>query len=96
MKMFDRNVRTLKDMQHVSDLRKYLLSLGALDEQGCKFLGTDGALKITKGSMTDLKVECTANLYKVIGSVLIGDASVVTEKEDTIKLWHMRLEHMSE
>ena len=36
------------------------------------------------------------NLYKVIGSVVIGDAFVATEKVDTTRLWHMRLGHMSE
>jgi len=35
------------------------------------------------------------NFYKVIGSVVIGNDSVATEK-DTIRLWHMRLGHMSE
>ena len=71
-----------------------LLSLGALKAQGCKF--TYGALKVTKGSMTVLKAECMVNLYKVIGSVVIGNASVATEKEDTTRLWLMRLRHMSE
>ena len=43
-----------------------------------------------------LKAERTTNLYKVIESVMIGDASVATEKEDTTRLWQMRLGHMSE
>ena len=45
--------------------------------------------------MTVLKTERTMNFYKVIGSVVIGNDSVATEK-DTIRLWHMRLGHMSE
>ena len=45
--------------------------------------------------MTILKGERTANLYKMTGSIIIGDASTATQKEDTIRLWHMRLEHMS-
>ena len=35
------------------------------------------------------KVERTANLYKITGSIIVGDGSVATEKEDTTKLWHM-------
>jgi len=50
-----------------------------LKAQRCKFLGTDGALKVTKGSMTVLKVERTTNLYKMIESVVIGDAFVATK-----------------
>ena len=38
----------------------------------------------------------TANLYKLTGSIIIGDASAAIEKEDTTRLWHMRLGHMSE
>jgi len=64
MKMFDRQVRTLKNVRHVPDLRKNLLSLGAMEAQGCKFSSTDGALKVIKGSMMILKAEHTANLYK--------------------------------
>jgi len=46
--------------------------------------------------MMILKGEWTANLYKMKESIIIGDASAATEKEDTSKLWHMRLGHMSE
>jgi len=83
-------------MRHVPDLRKNLLSLGSLKAQGCKFSDMDGTLKVTKGSMMVIKAELIVNLYKIIESVVIGDASVVTEKEDTIRLWHMRLGHISE
>ena len=92
MKMFDGQVRTLKDVRHVLDMRKNLLSLGALKVERCKFSVTDGALKVIKGSMTVLKAEHTTNLYKVIESVVIGDAFVTTE--DTTRLWHMPLGHM--
>ena len=37
IKMFNGRVRTLKNVRHVPDLRKNLLSLGALKTQGYKF-----------------------------------------------------------
>ena len=43
-----------------------------------------------------LKGERTTNLYKVIGSMMIGDSFVATEKKDTSRLWHMRLGYMRE
>ena len=64
---------------------KKLFLIGSLEAQRCNFSDMDGALKVTKGSMTVLKVERTMNLYKVIGSMVIGDTSVATEKEDTIR-----------
>jgi len=42
-----------------------------------------------------LKGEWISNLFKLTGNIIVGDASAATEKEDTIRLWHMRLGHMS-
>ena len=89
--MFDRQVQTLTNVRHVPDLKKNLLSLG-----GYKFSSADEGIKVTRGSMMTLKGERTANLYKLTGSIIIGDASVATEKKDTTRLWHMRLGHISE
>jgi len=95
MSMFGQ-VRTLMNARHVPDLKKNLLSLGALKARGYKFSGTDRAIKVIKGSMTILKGERITNLYKLTGSIIIGDASAAIEKKDTTRLWHMRLRHMSE
>jgi len=78
MRMFDEHVRTLTNVQHVSDLKKNLISLGALEARGYKFSGTDGGIKVTRGSMMILKEEQAANLYKLTGSIIIGDASAAT------------------
>ena len=59
-------------MRHVLDLRKKLLSLGALEAQGCKFLGADDEIKVTKSFMTIFKGERMSNLYKMTESVNIG------------------------
>jgi len=42
MRMFDGHIRTLTDVHHIPDLKKNLLSLGALKARGYKFLGADG------------------------------------------------------
>ena len=46
--------------------------------------------------MMILKGDRTTNLYKMTESIIVGDVSATTEKENTIRLWHMRLGHMSE
>ena len=92
--MFDGLVRILKNVRHIPDLRKSLLSLDALKAQEYKFSGTDGTLKVTKGSIIVLKAERTMNLYKVIRSTVIGDTSGATGKKNITRLWHMHLEHM--
>ena len=45
--------------------------------------------------MTILKREQTANLYNMTGSIIIGNA-LISREEDTTRLCHMRLVHMSE
>jgi len=57
-----------------------------LEARRYKLSGADGAIKVTKGSMMILKSEQITNLYKLTGTIIIGDASVATEKEDTIRL----------
>jgi len=96
IRMFDGRVRTLTNVRYVPYLKKNLLSLRALEAREYKFFGADGGIKVTKGSMMILKGEQTVNLYNLIGSIIVGDASVATEKEETTRNWHMRLGHMSE
>ena len=45
--------------------------------------------------MMILKREQIVNLYKMKRSIIVGDASSATTKEDTIRLWHTRLGHIS-
>ena len=87
MRMLDGQVRTLTTVRHVPDLRKNFLSFGALEARGYKFSGANGGIKVTKDSMTILKGERIANLYKMTGIINVGgDASAATEKEDIIRL----------
>lgn len=44
-------------MKHVSNLRKNLISLGALDSKDCKGTVVAGVLKIVKGAMFVMKGE---------------------------------------
>ena len=97
MMMHDGQERTLSNVRHVPGLKKNLPSLGALEAQGCRFVGEGGGVTVTKGSITVLKGDRVRNLYSMVGSIIVGDVSAAAaEKEDTTRLWHMRLGHMSE
>jgi len=86
MRMLDGHVRALTNVCHVPEITENLLSFGALEAQGRKFSGTDGGIKVNKSSVTILKRERTTTLYKMLGSITIGDASTTTEKENTTRL----------
>ena len=55
MTMYDGQERTLSNVRHVPDLKKNLLSLGALEAQGCRFIGEGGGVTVIKGAITILK-----------------------------------------
>ena len=58
IKMFDAVVRTLCDVRHVPDLRKNLISLGALhalDSNGFCYKSENGEMKVSKGIMIVMK-----------------------------------------
>ena len=69
IKMFDRVVRTLGDVRHVSDLKRNLISLSTLDAKGYKYTSERGVLKISKGAIVVMKGhQKTAMLYVIQGS----------------------------
>jgi hypothetical protein len=45
----------LKEIRHVPDLRKYLISIGQLESEGCISIFTEKAWKFTKGSLVIAK-----------------------------------------
>ncbi|KAG8500580.1 hypothetical protein CXB51_002706 [Gossypium anomalum] len=100
VKMFDGVVRTLSDVRHVPELKRNLISLSTLDSKGYRYTTKSGVLKISKGSFVVMKgKKKTAKLYILQGSTVIGNAAVASSSllgDDIIKLWHMRLGHMSE
>ncbi|KAG9444833.1 hypothetical protein H6P81_016173 [Aristolochia fimbriata] len=99
IKMFYGIVRTLADARYVPELKKNLISLGALDSNGCSFNTTGGIMKVKKGSMVVMKGEKkVGNLYHLIGNTIIGGAAVTScdDEDDATVLWHKRLGHMSE
>jgi len=67
------------NVRHVPNLKKNILSLVILKAPGYKFYGVDGGIKVTNESMTIVKEENTANLYKLTGSIIVSDASGTTK-----------------
>ena len=55
IKMFDGMVRELKEVRYVPQLKRNLISVGALKTLGLKVSIRDGVLKMIKSSMVILK-----------------------------------------
>jgi len=54
-------------------------------------------MKMVKGAMIVMKGEKNSkNIYKLLGSTIVGGAAPVESEIDNTVLWHMCLGHMSE
>jgi hypothetical protein len=84
----------LKEVRHVPDLRKNIISTGQLESEGCISIFTDKAWKVTKGSLVIEKGEKVGTLYLCTGNT-DSSISLASTGVDTT-LWHHRLGHMSE
>ena len=64
LKMYAGAIRTIQGVRHLKGLKKNLLSLGQLDDLGCKTHIEDGIMKVIKGAHVIMKAEKIAvNLY---------------------------------
>ncbi|KAL0419201.1 UNVERIFIED_CONTAM: Retrovirus-related Pol polyprotein from transposon TNT 1-94 [Sesamum radiatum] len=54
-------------------------------------------IRIVKGALTVMKGKITAgNIYKLLGSTVVSGVHSIDSCDDNTKLWHMRLDHLSE
>ncbi|GJW01215.1 retrovirus-related pol polyprotein from transposon TNT 1-94 [Tanacetum coccineum] len=100
VKMHDGTVRTIRDVRHVEGLKKNLLSLGQLDDLGCKVEIQNKIMKIIKGALVLMRGEkVAANLYQLKGEIMKeAEASVASHSPShrVAVTWHQKLGHMSE
>ena len=97
IRMHDGVVRTLCDVRHVPELKKNLISLGALHANGFGYRTHEDCIKVNKGVLIVMKGKMTAgNIYRLVGDTVIGGAAIADSDHDSTALWHMRLGHLSE
>jgi len=84
-------------VRYVPQVKKNLISVGALKTLGHAVSVRDDVLKITRGSMVVMKGVRHNNLYYWMGSTITGRvATSISSDGDCIQVWHMRLGHIGE
>jgi hypothetical protein len=68
IKQHNGNQWLLKEVRHVPDLRKNLISTGQLESEGCISIFTDKTWKVIKGSLVIAKGEKVCTLYLCTGN----------------------------
>ena len=87
IRMFDGVIRTITDVRYVPDLRRSLISVGALSRLGLKIVVEGEKMKISKGSMIVMRGVRAGNLYLLKGTTVIGEsASVTSVDSDSFRL----------
>ena len=84
----------MKEVRHVPDLKKNLISTGQLGGEGCVTTFTDKTWKVTKGSLVIAKGVKVGTLY--LCNAISNSVNALTSIGEDMKLWHHRLRHMSD
>lgn len=84
----------LKEVRHVPDLKKNLISTGQFGGEGCVTNFTDKTRNVTKGAQVLSKGEKVRTLYLCNG--VSNFVNALTSIGADMTLWHHRLGHMSE
>eukprot|EP00253_Pinus_taeda_P004912 PITA_04912 len=91
LQMVDGTTKILTDVRHVPELRKNLISLGALDTYGYKIVIQGGVMKIYKGILLVMKAKKVGNLFQLEGRIGSDHVSTVSKHDSSsIRLWHQR------
>ncbi|GFZ01036.1 hypothetical protein Acr_14g0006710 [Actinidia rufa] len=83
----------LKDVRHVPNLKRNLISVGQLATSGCKTIFTDDSWKVMKGDMVMAHRKKQGTLYVMSRTNTV--LATASSKPDATT-WHLRLGHMSE
>nr|KYP40338.1 Retrovirus-related Pol polyprotein from transposon TNT 1-94 [Cajanus cajan] len=86
------SVWELKNVRHIPDLTKNLISVGQLASDGYTTIFQGEQWKISKGAMTIARGKKSGTLYKTTEACHL----ITVAANDNPNLWHQRLGHMSE
>ena len=74
-------MRELIDVRYVPNLKRNLISLRTLDQNGCSIRIDRGILKVLKGSMLVMRGEKRKCVYVLKGEVVSGSALFSIDNE---------------
>ncbi|WVZ11552.1 hypothetical protein V8G54_016082 [Vigna mungo] len=96
LKMFDNREMVLQAVRYVPELKRNLISISAFDLGGYTTKVEDGVMRVCSGDSVVAKGRRRNDLYILEGSTVIGHVSVASGTENTARLWHLRMGHISE
>ena len=93
----DGTTKILNNVRHIPDLKRNLISLGTLNDEGHDYRIGRGIMKITKGSLVVMKGIKNFSLYRLDGETIPPAYVSVIKKNNSDSLaWHIKMGHVSE
>ncbi|KAJ9557676.1 hypothetical protein OSB04_012290 [Centaurea solstitialis] len=97
IKMFDRCIRTLKNVKFVSSMTRSLIAVGQLSRAGCRIRIEDENLCISRESIILMKGKMAENnIFHLSGETLSSESCMAESSQNLdARLWHLHLGHTS-
>ena len=81
LRLHDGQVRELTDGRYVPDLKRNLISLGTLNQNGCSIRIDGGILRVLRDSMVVMRGEKRKGVYVLKGEVVSGSTLFSVDDE---------------
>ena len=92
LKLHDRTIRFLNEVQYIPKLKRNLISIGLLESKDFKIAMENGTLKVQHGALVVMIATRRRNMYFLKGSTIVGGTTIGEVTLDTIRL----LEHAND
>lgn len=94
--MVDNCSRILNNIKYVPDLKRNLISMGALDGCGCTIKIGKEVIKVIRGAMTIMKGSMRNGLHVLVGLTTTYNATKIGDNLiRSTELWNLRLRYVS-
>lgn len=96
LRLHDGTITKVKQVRHVLNLKRNLISLRMLDQMGYNIKLESNEIKVINRGTLVMKGTKMNSVYILDGEALTGLTSVsISSNRDKTKLWHLRLWHMN-
>ena len=80
IRSYDGTIKTLNNVRHIPELKRNLISLGTLDDEGLEYRTGKGTMRITKGSLLIMKGIKRNGLYFLDGRTITPAQAATVSK----------------
>ena len=92
LRLTDRSIKILTEVRYIPEVKRNLISLGALERKGYSFCSSKGVMVVGLGGEMILQAERKGSLY-YLNATVVKHGELNSVKAESVKCWHQRLGH---